>query len=247
MVSQYLQPTGVRAYPGSGYDSILQEVEGNKHIAIFNMAAFNNSGGSQSVGLLRKFDSSRMKLYALEAGVYVLRPTPTVAEPQQLLTTVNNDGFAVGYKYPSGLIGVDVVAGFGATVVLEYFNGTAFVPVPPGTIIDSDNYGAAGRNFQIFSQPLDWQTGGPDGSGLDPNLFFLQVVATTAPGTEVEAQELWGGQLLTYFKITSDGSFAQVSYDWDKPLNLDGGENMMAYYSAPDDANSVSGFYGIFG
>jgi hypothetical protein len=243
MLSQFIQPTGIRNYPGTSKDPIVS-LPADRGLAVYNMAAFNKSGSSMDVGLARLFNASLLKLYALESSAYTLRDFSAGA--QQIFTTTIGDGFAVGAKEPPSLVGVNVsTAGAGGVYKLQYWDGSAWQDIASDLISKSDDYSATGENFQVTQEPLGWAKGGP--AGLDQGLYYLQVVSTTAPAGPVSADEFWGAQILSLFPSTPDGGFAQLSFDWNKPHKFDAGESLVPYFQTADAANFVSGFYAIFG
>ena len=149
----------------------------------------------------------------------------------------------MGATKPVNLLGMTVsTAAAGATIVLKYFNGTSFVVIP-AQVFDTPSYAATIDTYLTFPTPLDWVKGGPSGSGLDANLYFVQVTAGVAHAGNVSVNDMWAASFFTVWDLVLNGQPATISFDWGKPQQLDGGENIIPYFNVPSADNRVSYFF----
>lgn len=233
----------LRAYPSKGKQPAVPEAQAvDRSLAILNAVAWNNSGSTQRVGLLRLLDPSQLKLYTLVSAVYTLETD--IGSGVDIFTTTIGDGFALGHKRPPNLAGfVATVAGAGGVYDVQYWNGSAFVTI--AAPLETGAFTSTGENYTVIQSPIDWVKGGP--AGLDQNLFYLQVVSSTAPANNVTVDELWSGNFFTLWDGVLDKQAAQINFDWNKPVVLEANENVIPYYTTADSDNRVSIFFHFSG
>jgi hypothetical protein len=237
-------------YNDVGKASVVSPGAGQQ-LQVFNFKAGNRSGGAIDVGLLKKLDTSAWKFYTIVAA-----STPDAADvttavqagtTTTVFTTTNNDGYMVGAIKPFGLIGLTVAtapAGGSPAYTYQYYNGTSFGTL---TTIAVPSYGT-GTNLVVFNPPIDWAVGttaavGPTGSST----YNILVRASTAPNaTAGTISAAWVAQFLDFQGAVADKSFLERTYNFDRPLLLDGNESLMPYFSGSASAsNFVEAVYAI--
>lgn len=240
-ISQLIQ-NELRQYPSKGKEIAVTDVPASNQLALFNALAQNNSGATASVGVMRRLALGSTKLYDLQSAVYTQLDLSQLSGGLQVFTTTIGDGYVVAHRRPVNLLGVTIsVVGAGGVFDVQYWNGSAFVTA---LVIEAPaDYSVAADTYTVLTTPIDWVAGGP--AGLDQTLYNLQVVATTAPGGAVSISDLWNGNFLTYWTQVLDGQGASIGFDWNKPLVLESGENVMPYYNSPDAANNSSVYYAV--
>ena len=235
-------------YATKGDVNGIPDAPADKQIGLNNFAAYNNSGAPASVGILRKLSLATTKIYKLVSGVYTLLDNADIAAGLEVHSGAANDGFAVGSIMRTGMLGIGIsTTATGGDFTGQYSNdGATFSALPSGALVEAPaDYSAGGNNYHVMQSPLDAQAGGP--AGLDQSLFYVQVISTGILSGPVEINNLYAASFLTLWKFIADGNPAQVSFDWNRPLMLNGDENIIPYFASPSDDNRVSSFYSLNG
>lgn len=233
MISQATLVT-LKAYPQKGKDAALVAPAGLQ-LGVFSVRAENNSGGASHIGVVRKFADQSMKLFSFDGTDYEQIALP-VGPAQGLIPAVNGNGFVLQSKIPSGLIGLSIsqADGTGATYVYQYWDGDSWETLTTLETIDFEN---TGDSVVAFQPPLDWAPGGH--ADLDPAMYSIRVVATTAGADAVEIDEIWAGQLLELFQDVANHGALEVEFYADRPFIMEGNEGIMPYFSNEHAANGV--------
>jgi len=254
MSRQFIQDT-YSLYPDKGKPAGIPDIPSGKQVQIFNARAFNNTGSAQRVGLMRLLAESRFNFFSYDdsAGLgsqYTKIDTSNlIANPATIFTADDNDGFAISHPKRIGLLGL-TVATFAAGGVFEYrYNRNGIFNDFPSTLDLPADYNSTGDKYHAWIPPLDWVVEGETGDGLAalaPNEFVLRVRATTTPGI-VTINDLWAAVFFDTFKLVQPGQTQQITFDWNRPLTLDGGENVIPYFETPDPTNAFASFYSTVG
>lgn len=241
------QPTQVlvTAYPEVSQDAALV-APFNKQLAINMIRAFNRSGGTIDVGIVRKFSSASFQLYTFNGtSTYAAVAVPPLGgnNPATVIATVTaNNGFVIQSKYKSGLIGFDISQdGASGVYVYQYWNGTAWSSL---TTIAVADFTGTGANVVVFLPPLDWKAGGP--AGLDSSKYSIRVTASTAPNTAIIIDDLWSGALLEFYAAIADKTGVVLEFDTLHPFILEAGEGIMPYFGTANAANGMTISYSTF-
>jgi hypothetical protein len=215
-----------------------------RQLAIFNARAWNRSGSTLNVGILRK-----LAAYLTGYGLYTYLasgPTVTVvsaaalAAGQVVATVTNNDGFIVQGKRRFGFVGFTVSnTAANGTYAFKYWDGTTWQSLT--TIENPTNLASTGDKFIAFLSPVDWAAGGP--TGVDSTMYSILVQHTTAPDDTGAINALWVAEMLEYYEGVADNVGVQVSFDAERPFMLDALEGLMPYFSTANAANAFGSFY----
>lgn len=238
MIRQYPESV-LNAYSQKGKDAALS-VSASKQIAIFNVRAFNNSGSTLSVGILRKINTGAFKVFKSVAAA--ITDISTVGAGQNIFTVTNNDGFYVQSSRKIGLIGMTVgTAQAGGVFTFTYWNGSSFATLT--TIENPADYSATGDKYIVFRAPYDWATGDGGVTGLDTSMYTIRVRGTTGPAGTVVATAYWFGEFLDLYGGVVDKAAVQISFPDSKPFLLNGTESLFPYFSTAHAANSFAAYY----
>lgn len=214
----------------------------NRQLAVMNARAWNRSGGTIDVGILRKLHSGKFSLYTYTASgdVYAQVTAAALAAGQVVATTTNNDGFAVQATRPFGMLGVTVSnAATGGTYAAQYWNGSGWASLTSLEVFT--DFGSTGDKYLVFLPPIDWAVGGD--TGLDSLMYSIRVRHTTAPGDTGAIDAMWLGEFLDFYKGVGNNNAVQVIFDSDRPFILDAQEGLMPYFSTANAANAFGAYY----
>jgi hypothetical protein len=229
-------------YATKGEAPVVPSVPLNRQMGVFNCNAVNNSGVTAMVGIMRLLSPAIVKVYKLVSGVYSELSGP------EIHTGAAGDGFAIGFRENISLLGLNIsTTATGGDFTIQYSSdGATFGALPAGSQLEAPaDFSVGGNNYAVIQSPLDAAMGGP--AGLDQGLFYLNVISTGALSGPVEVASLWYGKSLTLWDQVQNGQAASISFDWKRPLILNGGENLIPYFAVPDAANRVSTFYNVNG
>lgn len=220
-----------------------------QQIFVFNVRAFNNSGGAINVGILKRLVYPRWNLFQFtntgpavaSVGAAINAGTATA-----IFSGTNNDGFIVQSKAHFGMVGFTISTNqAGGVFEYTYWNGTSFVALT--TLEVPANYNAATNVWIVFQPPQDWVAGATAITGLDQTLYSIRVRSTTAPGGAVSANAMWVGKFLELYQGVANNAAVQLSFPDSKPLLLDGGETLIPYFSTANAANQFGAYYAFNG
>lgn len=233
----------LRAYATKGKAAALSAPT-TRQLAVFNARAWNRSGSTINVGILRKLST-----YLSGYGLYTSddsESTATVVTAAALAagvvvaSAVNDDGFIVQGRRKFGFVGITVSnAGANGTYTFNYWTGAAWASLT--TIENPTNLASTGDKFIAFLPPVDWELGGP--TGVDPTMYSILVKHTTAPDDTAAINALWVAEMLEYYEGVADNVAVQISFDAERPLILDALEGLMPYFSTANAANAFGSFY----
>lgn len=238
----------LKAYATKGKAAVFT-APADKQVAAYNLRAANNSGGSISVGLMKKLfnppgQSPAFAIYQYTAvGPVLAEVTNAVAAgtATTVFTTTNNDGFVIGAKSIFGLMGLTIsTAQAGLVLTYKYWTGAAYTTL---TTLESATYGSTGDVFTVFQAPSDWVAGG--NTGVNQNFFTILVQATTAAAGNVQVTSLWVAKMLELYQGVANNAIAQLSFPDSKPLEFDGGESFIPYFSTANAANAAGAYYSL--
>jgi len=255
MSRQFIQDI-LSLYPDKGKPAGIPNVPANLQVQVFNARAFNNTGSAKRVGIMRLLAESAVKLFSYDDSAalgnqYTLLDTSNlVANPVNIFSGVVNDGFAIAHPTRIGLVGITVLT-FAAGGVFEYrYNRNGTFANFPSTLDLPADYNSIGDKYHAWIPPLDWVVEGETGDGLAtlaPNHFVVRVRATTQPGGVVSINDLWSAVFFDTFKLVQPGQTQQITFDWNKPLTLDGGENVIPFFETADPTNVFASFFSTVG
>lgn len=218
--------------PGDGQQLLL-------HSAILH----NRSGASANLGVLVRL--ADYKFGTLPSGAAVVDATAAIAAgtTQNIFTTTNNDGFLLQSKKKFNLIGLEITqASTGSPAyTYQYYNGTAWTALPD--VIEVPSYSGTGSSLLVFTAPRDWAVGTPAADGGDSDKYAIRVRATTAPGQAVQANALWVGKFIHFQEAVADNGNLSVTFPYEQPKLLDGGEGILPYFGTASASNCVSALY----
>jgi hypothetical protein len=239
--------TKLGTYSSQGDVAFLSPPAANQ-LAIHTASVENRSGAAADAGILRLSSASRSVVAKL-----VDADTPDASDitdnyPQDFFE-VNNDGFLVEATRPFGAVGVNVGTGAGAGGVytFEYFDGTNYVAVPAGAILQSPDYTATGLQMFIFLPPNDWALGGEAPVGASGLKYSIRVRSTTAPATAMTANGIFLAEFLAFKSQLADDGVLSLDYPDDIPLLLEAEEGVMPYFGTANDSNVMTVVYGTQG
>jgi hypothetical protein len=216
-------------------------VNANMQLDLYNLRAFNNSGSSQNMGVMRLGVIAEEKLWQYAAsGPTYTDVTSTIASGVNIFDTTNGDGFVAQSRFRFGMLGFTIsTAGTGSPVfTYKYYNGTSFTTL---TTLEVPSYASTGDIWIVFIPPSDWAQGGA--ASLVSNQYSLQVIATTAPTLAVTVNNMWIAEFLEFYQAVPNNGIIQVSFGDNKPFQLHGGEAIIPYFSTPNAANVVGCYY----
>lgn len=232
------------AYPTKGKLAAFPVPAANQ-VYVFNARAFNNSGGSQNVGILQLSNSNETTLwkYVNVGPVYTnISAAVTAGTASVIFAGAANDGFVAQARTKFGMLGFTVsTAQAGGTFTYKYWNGSAFVTLT--TLEVPANYAAAGDNWIVFKPPQDWAVGGP--SQVSQTQYSIFVQSTVAPAGAVSVNFMWVGTFLELYTGVPNNAAVQMSYPDSKPYLLNGGEGLIPYFSVPAAANQFGAYFAL--
>lgn len=218
-------------------------------LQVYSVTLTNNTGGAQRMGMARGFNSTARKLYKyVDTGPVVTDVTASLdAGVVVPFFEANDDAIYVGSLDPSGLFGftLDTPASNDGVYVYEYWNGSAWVTL---VNFEDPDFEATTDGYSTFPAPHDWVAGDGGVTGLDTNLYYFRVVATTAPGTAPEAEAFWVGELFMHQNaIPANGSLGFEVIGQEKPFILSQGEGLIPYFASPNALNTIAATFNYGG
>jgi hypothetical protein len=234
----------LRSYSTKGKLSVFP-VQASKGNYLYNVRAWNNSGSSQTVGLLVLAVKGEYNLYQYtNTGPVYTNVTASISSGVNIFSGTNNDGFIVQSNQVPGLIGMTISTNAsGGTFTYGYWNGSSFTTLT--TLENPSNYNTAGDNYIVFQPPQPFVVGGP--AGTDQNKYSIFVQSTTAPGSAVAINNLWLGTFLDLYQGVPNNAAVQVMFPDSKPYLTSSGAGVIPYFSVPNAANQVGVYLAITG
>lgn len=214
-----------------------------QQMEVYNARVLNRSGSALNAAILRRLNNYSWQILTKVSSAYANVTAAIVAGTSTpVVTTTNNDGFIVKAKYRFGFIGLTVSnTATGGTYTFEYWNGTTWATLT--TLENFSNFNSTGDKFVAFLAPHDWAAGDDTATG-DQSYFSIRILHTTAPADAGNISAMWIGQMLDFMESLADNAGLQLIGDTDSPLLLDGGENIMPYFSTAAAENAVACIYG---
>lgn len=210
----------------------------NQQLAVHYARAINRSGGAIDVGIMKKLSSGRWKIYGLVGGVASdLTSAIQAGTASTIFTTTNNDGFLVAADVFFGLFGLTVSQAENGVPVYtyKYFNGTSFTTL---TTIESVTAYSAADQFNVFYPPLDWAKGSGV-AGTDSSKYYIQVLATTAPGQAVKVTNAWAAQPLKLSPQLANNADLVFDVSQERPIPFEQGESLIPYFGGSANAANI--------
>lgn len=213
-----------------------------QQLAVFNVRAWNRTGGAINVGICRLLAAGGYQLY-VKASSYTLKTAAQILAGVQVVDTTDNHGFLISGKKKFSLVGFTVSdAAANGTYAIQYWNGSAWTTL---TTFDAPtNLASAADTWIAFLPPVDW-TAGSDASGPSATDYQIRVIATSHPDDTGSINALWVGEVLDYYKGLGDNNAMQIICDSDRPLILEQGEGLFPYFSSANAANAFGAFYSV--
>ena len=243
----------IQYVPAIGYNSrgkaAIISPTGGQQVRVQRVDVNNRTGSAMDAGVCVKHAATGYKAWTLTAA-----STPDAAEvttalqagtAQNFAGTVNNAGFLVQFKRKFNFIGVNVSQAQAGSPVYaySYYDGSAYQTLT--TISVPTDYTGTGTNVIVFPAPSDWAVGTTAAVGGDTALYSIRVLATTAPSTAVQVDDLWVASFLGFQEALADNGTTSVSYSENNPLMLEAGEGIMPYFGTASAANLVSGYFSL--
>lgn len=228
------------SYNQKAQSLLLSPVVG-KQIKLFQIKLLNRSGDFCSIGIFRKLaDAGRSVYYYNGTTATNITSRINAGTASQINDTTVGTSLVVQAKRKFGLVGIVVsTASTGSpTFTANYFNGTAFIPLPD--IIETVSFGATGYTLLVFSAPLDWVPGGL--AGTDQTLYTVKIDTATA-GSAAQATSVQVASMLDFAPFVNTNSGLEQSWSVDYPIHLEANEGLLPYFSNPSDKNLVTAFY----
>jgi len=213
----------------------------NLQIELLKAKAFNGTGGAINVGIGKKFSTDSLICYSITAASTPdasLNSTLLAGTTTTIFSTTNNDGFMIGCKEKFSVIRFNVTqAEAGSPVyVLRYYDGTNMVTL---TAESAPSAYTAGEQVIMFNPPLDWQQGSTAAVGGDASYYYIELVATTAPSTAVQANSLGVAQLFDYQKSLPSLSYVDFDLSPSEGVVLNAKEGVVGYFSGSNNASNT--------
>lgn len=229
------------SYGEKGQSMVLSPLA-SKQIRIYQVKLLNRSNNLCDVGILRKLADEQRKIFYYD-GAVVSEITSAInaSTPSIVFDVAANTALIVQARRKFNLIGIIVSTVETGTPVYEgqYFNGTAFVPLPD--IIQTINLVNLGYSLLVFSSPLDQEVGGEPGT--DQSLYTIKIVATTAPTNAPEITSVQVASMIDFSPGVNINSGMEDSWSVDYPFHLEANEGLIPFFSNPSDLNLVTAFY----
>lgn len=234
------------AYPSQGKDVALA-CPFSKQLIVHSMAAYNGAVVANDIGVGYQLASPAWQFYQIVAGVATNATTGLQAgSSTNIFNTTANDGFYVSAKLPFNLLYLNLSQAQSGSPVYDYsyWNGSAFVALP---LLATTSYSSTGATYVAFLAPIDWVAG--NGSLL-PTIqgsagFTIRVRSTTAGGQAVIANAASVAKFFAYREDIASKQHLQVLFE--RPITLESGEGLIAYYSSANASNLVDASYQLEG
>lgn len=231
----------VRAYNSKPKAGIIPQSTG-KQIAIYS-AGVVTKAAANDIGLIRGHAQAKTKVYRDVGGTISELTHDDIAAGVSILAT-NGDALYVGSFNPISLIGLNVSVASGVgTNAFEYYNGSAWVALD--TVENFTDLNNTGTNVVVALSPYDMAKGGD--ASLDSSLYYLRVRRTSAIAPTAQINEVWSGEFITFRpNVAADNGVAIEAQDSERPLRMDGGEEIIPYFKTSDAKNYVEISYATF-
>lgn len=213
-----------------------------QQINFYSGRVLNQSGGAVDAGICKKLALTAWKLYTYVAvGTVATDYTAAIQSggAVNIFDTTNNDGFLAGANVPFNVLGLTVSqAQTGSPVyTYKYFNGTAWTALTTQAV--PSTYAAADQ-LVVFPAPQDWAPGTPAGPTVNQSLYYIQVVATTASGVNVQATSAWVCEFLEFLsQLANNTSLDFRVFDSVLPIVLSGTEGLLPYFGGSANAKNM--------
>lgn len=240
MITQETQILVV-GYNETGKDAVLVAPSG-RQLAIYSARAFNRSGSTIDVGLIRKFSPAAFLLWTYDGSVYTSAPLLSVSQNTVNLTTpitifpttTTGKGMAIQSKTKFGFFGYTVsTAGSTGVYTYQYWNGSSFTTL---TTIATTTNTSTGDTQAVFLPPSDWVVGG--GGALDSTKYTIRVITGTAPATGIQISNIWVGQIMDFYSQLANNTGLQLEFDNARPFRLEAYEGIMPYFGGSASPNN---------
>ena len=236
-ISQPFVPALV-SYATRGKAAVVSSPSGQQTV-VYTAQGINRSGGAIDVGIVRKFaqQTGSYKVFSFDGTDYTNISTALFAGTASTIigTTPAGKGFAVQSKKRSGLIGLTISqASATGAYFFQYYNGSSFTTL---TTISTPVFTSTGDIFLSFLPPNDWAVGGD--ADLDSSMYTIRVISeTTPPGTAVQANAIWVGEMISFAEGVADNSSLEIRVAHEKAFYLESGEGIMPYFGSANAANA---------
>ena len=234
------------AYPTVARDAALSSPSSNKQLVLRSLSAYNSTGSAIDIGLGVRHSTSAWKLYQVNASYTDLTSSVQAGSAVSILPTTNNYGFIVQAKDIFGCLSLTISqAETGSpTYSYQYWNGSTWATL---NLRNTPVYTATGSIAIAFAPPIDWAQG--NGSVVSDLAwgagYCIRVRGTTAPSTAVQITAFAVSHFVAFRNV---GSKAALSLSFsERPLLLEIGEAVQAYFATAANANSVEGSYQVNG
>lgn len=239
-----------RSYPGAPREPVLT-LDGDKQMTAYSIQLQNLHSAANDLAVLKGY-SEHSKRLVKDDGAASVDVTDLINAGQNIaILEADGDAIYIGGKAQFGFFGLGLsTAGVGAsTLALSYWNGSAWVALSNYEFIPAP---LADYVYAIFPAPVDWAAGGQDLSAQSlpsQNTFYVKVTATsTWATTQPISNELVVAEIMTFKKEASQNATYELAIiDTSKPLELDSGEFIFAYFKESNALNSVEVSYSFQG
>ena len=232
------------AYEQQAKASVLSP-SSDEQLLVHTLNMHNRYAGTNDMAACVKLANADYLVGLLTSGAVVADVTSALqaGTVQNLFSTTNNDGFLVQSKRKFNLMGFTVSqAATGSPVyTYEYYNGSAYTALTD--MIETPTLTATGDKLFVFSSPRDWALGSTAGVGGSSSYYSIKVIATTAPSQAVRATAVWVGKFLHFQEAVAENGNLHISYPYENPKLLNGGEGIMPYFKNASPSNLVTGLY----
>lgn len=226
-------------YAGKGRLPLLKAPSTLQLAVFFARAFYENSAGSPptaDVGVVRLLSKNNIQVFNYSSGTtYTSLAVPNGSASTVISNATNGNGFVVQAKRQFGMVGLNISQTDAATITASYWNGASWSAL---TVIAALSASSAAETRLIFLPPLDWAQGG-DGI-LQSNLYAVRIVTATKPTANIQANDLWVGSWIEFYRNLAAGQGVAVRFQDDYPLLLEADEGIMPYFATSTTDNGMT-------
>lgn len=215
-------------------------------MAIGSADLHNRSGSTCKVGLAGRLPVNQWVAgQVTAAGVYTADTTDAQDEGtndfSMLDRTDSGAGFLVGANIPFNALGIvqGVAGDQTATLVLEFWDGTAWTDMTAGLLISDALITGTGEKVLVWPIPSNWVVGG-SGTGVPSTTYNVRVRHTVAAAgtTDPAASQMFVAHALVQLENVTDNQVATLldSSEYTFPSQCDA---MFPIFSTASFANTV--------